>query len=112
MDRLASEEALQIVGQEDLHLVLLDMHMPRLTGLETLRRLKQFKSRLPCILLSARMDDALAREARLAEAFSVLAKPVSRLLITNAVENALRRIYGWPDELGEARPADLLKPSQ
>ena len=100
------EEALKIVGQEDVHLVLLDMHMPRLTGLETMRRVKQFRSRLPCILLSARLDDALVQQARLAEAFSVLAKPVSRLVITNTVDHALRRIYGWPDELRDPQPGD------
>jgi len=37
------EEALRIVGQEEVHLILLDMHMPKLTGLETLRRVKQFR---------------------------------------------------------------------
>jgi CheY-like chemotaxis protein len=100
------EEALKIVGQEDVHLVLLDMHMPRLTGLETLRRVKQFRARLPCILLSARLDDTLVQQARLAEAFSVLAKPVSRLVITNMVDQALRRIYGWPDELRDPQPND------
>jgi CheY-like chemotaxis protein len=100
------EEALRIVGQEVVHLVLLDMHMPRLTGLETLRRVKQFKSRLPCILLSARLDEALIQQARLAEAFSVLAKPISRLLITDTVDHALRRIYGWPDELRDSSRED------
>ncbi|HEV2971581.1 MAG TPA: response regulator [Pirellulales bacterium] len=100
------EEALKILGQENVHLVLLDMHMPRLTGLETLRRVKLFRSRLPCILLSARMDEALAQQARMAEAFSVLAKPVSRLSITNAVDHALRRIYGWPDELRDPQTGE------
>src|SRR5207244_1289208 len=86
------EEALRIVGQEDVHLVLLDMHMPRLTGLETMRRVKQFRSRLPCILLSARLDESLVQQARLAQAFSVLSKPVSHRLITTTVDQALRRI--------------------
>ncbi len=90
------EEALKIVCHSEIHLILLDMHMPRLTGLETIRRVKQFQSGMPCILLSARMDEALAQQARLAEAFSVLSKPVSRLLITTTVDSALRRIYGWP----------------
>ena len=53
------EEALDIVRREEVHLLLLDMHMPKLTGLETLRQVKRFKSLLPCILLSARLDDAL-----------------------------------------------------
>jgi CheY-like chemotaxis protein len=89
------EEALDIVRSEEVHLLLLDMHMPRLTGLETLRRVKLLKSRLPCILLSGALDEALVRQAQLAEAFSVLAKPISRQQLTSTVEAAMRRIYNW-----------------
>ena len=74
---------------QEVHLLLLDMHMPRLSGLETIRRVKQFKSRLPCILLSAGLDELLIQQAQLAEAFSVLSKPVSRLQITNVVEHRI-----------------------
>jgi CheY-like chemotaxis protein len=89
------QEALDIVRSQEVHLVLLDMHMPRLTGLETLRQVKQLKSRLPCILISAGLDEALERQARLAEAFSVLAKPISRQQLTSTVDAAMRRVYGW-----------------
>jgi len=90
------EEALKIVGSEEVHLLLLDMHMPKLTGLETLLRVKQIKAILPCILMSADADEVLAEQARRAQAFSVLSKPVSRLNITNIVLMALRRTYNWP----------------
>jgi CheY-like chemotaxis protein len=90
------EEALRIVRSEVVHLVLLDMHMPRLTGLETLRLLKQLNARMPCILLSARLDDRLAEQARLARAFSVLAKPVTLKQLTGVVRRALQRTYDWP----------------
>lgn len=89
------EEALGIVTSQDVHLLLLDNNMPRLTGLETLRRVKQIKSVLPCILLSARMDDVLREQAQEAQAFSVLPKPVSRGDLTSAVDRALRVAYGW-----------------
>jgi CheY-like chemotaxis protein len=89
------EEALDVVRREEVHLVLLDMHMPRLTGLETLRLLKQTKLVLPCIILSANADDALREEARRANAFSVLSKPVSRLNLTTIVHNALQHTYNW-----------------
>jgi len=89
------QEALEIVRSQEVHLLLLDMHMPRLTGLETLRQVKQFKSRLPCILISAGLDETLERQARLAEAFSVLAKPISRQTLTSTVDAAMRRIYNW-----------------
>jgi CheY-like chemotaxis protein len=90
------EEALAIVRAREVHLVLLDMHMPKLSGLETIRLLKQFKSVLPCILMSARLDDLLIEQAHLAQAFSVLAKPVTRMQVTRTVRLALKRTYDWP----------------
>jgi CheY-like chemotaxis protein len=95
------EEALEILKRSDVHLALFDMHMPKLTGLETLRRVRQLHLRLPCILLSARLDDALIQQARLAEAFSVLSKPISRDTLTSTVELAIRRSYE-----GFAAPGD------
>ena len=90
------EEALRIVRTQEVHVVLLDMHMPRLTGLETLRRLKQFRAMLPCILLSGHLDELLVEQARLAQAFSVLPKPVTRRQITGVIRRALQRTYDWP----------------
>lgn len=90
------EEALEIVERERIHLLLLDMHMPRLTGLETIRRVRQRHNRLPCILLSAALSDALAEEARRADAFSVLAKPFRSADITSLVSRAMRQTYDWP----------------
>ena len=90
------EEALRIVRREEIHLVLLDMHMPKLTGLETIRRVKQFKAVLPCVLMSARLDELLIEQAKLANAFSVLAKPVTRREITGVVRLAMKRTYNWP----------------
>ena len=94
------EEALSIVRKEEVHLLLLDMHMPKLTGLETLRRVKRFKSILPCILMSAQLDDLVIEQARLAQAFSVLAKPVTMSQITLVVRQALERTYNWTDRRG------------
>ena len=89
------EEAFEIVRTNEVHVVLLDMHMPRLTGLETLRRVKQYKALMPCILMSARLDETVREEAVEAKAFSVLPKPVSRFDLTNVVQLALQRTYGW-----------------
>jgi len=90
------EETLRIVTRESIHLLLLDMHMPRLTGLETVRRIRQIHACLPCVLISAALDEAIVQQARLAEVFSVLPKPVSCTDITSTVDQVFRRIYGWP----------------
>ncbi len=91
------EEALHVIHSQEVHLVLLDMHMPRLTGLETLRRVKQFRTLLPCILLSAELDTLIIEQARLAQAFSILSKPVTLHQLTGVVGQALRQTYDWPD---------------
>jgi CheY-like chemotaxis protein len=88
-------EAYEIVQQNDVDVVLLDMHMPRMTGLQTLRLLKEFKSPLPCILMSAEMDEVIRAEAEEAKAFTILRKPVSRFDLTDVVQQALYRTYGW-----------------
>lgn len=95
------EEALHIVRTQEVHLALLDMHMPKLTGLETLRQVKQFKAMLPCILMSAHCDELLIEQARSAHAFLVLSKTVTLRQIIGAVWHALERTYHWHEQ-----PAD------
>lgn len=93
------EEALKIVRNETVHLALFDMHMPRLTGLDAIRRLKEFHLEFPCILLSAEADDHLIAEAREAHVFDVLRKPISRERVINVVQLAMEANYGrgmWP----------------
>ena len=94
------EEALDIVRRQTIHLVLLDMHMPRLTGLETIRRIRQLELAitLPCILISAALDDAIVVEARKQQAFSILSKPIRLREINGIVDDALRQAYGWTAE--------------
>jgi CheY-like chemotaxis protein len=89
------EEALAIVRSLPVHLLLVDMHMPRLTGLETIRRLKQFTSPLPAILMSAAFDPQIEREAQQEQVFSLIPKPFSFSTIRDAVSEALRRTYSW-----------------
>ncbi len=92
------EEALHIVRTQEVHLLLLDMHMPKLTGLETLRLVKQVKAMLPCILMSAHWDERLMAEVRAAQPFLILPKPMTLSEITGAVRQSLERAYHWRDE--------------
>ncbi len=90
------DEALDIVRRRPIDLLLCDNHMPRLTGLETIAQLRHLKKGLPCILMSAALDEQIMAEAQLLETFSVLMKPVTRKVLRSTVELALFRTYGWP----------------
>ena len=90
----SGEEAIDIVNKgQDVHLALMDMHLPKLTGLETITILRQIRGVIPMILISAESDDNLLRKALSAHAFCVLAKPVSKNVVIYVVARALEKFY-------------------
>jgi DNA-binding NtrC family response regulator len=89
------EEAVQIVNRQPVHLALLDMHMPRCTGLEAIRQVKRLHQILPCILFTGALDDAILQEAAQIDVFSVLSKPINFTEITRLVAQAMRQTYDW-----------------
>ncbi len=106
------EEALSLVRRHEIHLILLDMQMPRLSGLETIERLHELPPTgqsplalarehiqpvfpLPWILISGALDDQLIARAKAASVFSVLPKPVRLPELTGAVAGALAQAYDW-----------------
>ena len=90
----SGEEAIDIVRGRSIDLVLLDMHMPTLSGLDTLRLVRQFHATLPAILVTGDPSELLVRQAIQAQCFSVLPKPVNRHLLLYIVSKALSRFYG------------------
>ncbi len=92
----SGEEALDVVREVEVHLVLLDMHMPTLTGLETLQLVRQFNALLPAILLTGDANENLLRRACQARVYSVIPKPVSKNVVLYTVVRALNRSYGLP----------------
>ncbi len=91
------EEAIEIARCEgEIHLALMDMYMPRLTGLEAITLLRQFHASLPAILLSADHDEELMRQAMRARAYSVVSKPINKNVLIYVVSRALAKFYAPP----------------
>jgi len=90
----SGEEALDIVREEPVHLALFDMHMPRLTGLETMQLVHQINAVLPCILVTADATEDLMRQAFSVRAYSVIPKPVSPNMLLYTMVRALMKVYG------------------
>jgi DNA-binding NtrC family response regulator len=103
------EEAIEIVQSEPVHLALFDMHMPGLTGLETLQLVRQVNAMLPAILITADATLELMRQAFNAHVFSVIPKPVNKNVVLTTVVRALIRFYGTLDE---SQPGDEGEPKQ
>lgn len=87
------QEAVEIVKNESIHVVLIDLHMPKLSGIEAIRQIRDLRDSMPCILISAALDESI--QAQASEAFSTLKKPVSQVEVTQTVFAALTSEYGW-----------------
>lgn len=99
------EEAIRIVQSETIHLAMFDMHMPRLTGLETWQQLRLFRREMPGILITADATNDLVRQAFLAHVYSVIPKPVTKNVLLYTVIRALEQVYGLNQNSGPA-PSD------
>jgi len=90
----SGEEVIDIIRDAPVHLALLDMHMRTLTGLETLRLIRQIHAMLPAILITGDPSESLLRQAQQAQVYSVIPKPVSKNVVLYTVLKALTRFYG------------------
>jgi len=70
-------EAFEVVKEVDLDLVITDMQMPEVDGLQLLQEVKKVNSELPVIIITAYAEVEKAVAAMQAGAFSYLAKPFS-----------------------------------
>lgn len=83
------EETLSKLQREPFALALLDIKMPKLDGLEVLRRLKTDGHKTPILMLTAYQSVELAREAIKLGARDYLPKPFEREQILTAVRGIL-----------------------
>ncbi len=86
-------EALEVIRSQHIHLALLDVHMPRLDGLGMLKSLRNSQPTLPCILMSAQMDESIVTRARELRTHQLLSKPFSLNLLADTIRNLLDQCY-------------------
>ena len=70
------EEALQKVKEERPHLMLLDVRMPKMTGLEVLKRVREIDQEVGVIMVTAVNEEETGREALKMGAFDYITKPL------------------------------------
>jgi two-component system KDP operon response regulator KdpE len=103
------EEALQLLRTTVFDAVLLDVNMPGIGGVETLRRIRTFAPRLPILMLTVRDKEEEKVEALDLGADDYVTKPFSTRELVARVRAAIRRVKSpvraedAPIEIGEIR---------
>jgi two-component system NtrC family response regulator len=84
-----AQQALDIVENTDLDLVLTDMKMPSMDGIELLRRIKEKSPDLPVVMMTAYGTVEKAVEAMQLGAFNFVLKPFQNETLKQIIRNAV-----------------------
>ena len=87
----SGQEALEIVKRERPDIVLLDIKMPGMDGMEVLRKLRALDEGLPVVMISGHGNTATAVEAIRLGAIDFLDKPLSSERVIVTLRNVLRQ---------------------
>lgn len=86
------EEAIEIVNSKDIKLIVLDVMMPKMDGIETCKRIRE-KMNIPILMLSAKSEDMDKIQGIMTGADDYITKPFNPLELTVRVKALLRRAY-------------------
>ncbi len=85
------KEALQLFRQEMVHLVITDLVMPKMSGLELLEAIKRLRPETEVIVISAQGTIDKAVQAMKLGAFDFIEKPINPRVISLLAERALEK---------------------
>ena len=84
------EQAIQILDKEDIHLLIMDIMMPRLDGIRATLKIREYSS-IPIIILSAKSEDTDKILGLNIGADDYICKPFNPLELVARVKSNLRR---------------------
>jgi DNA-binding response OmpR family regulator len=94
------EEALQIVENDKIDLVILDVMMPKVDGMEVCRTIRA-KNHVPILMISAKSEDFDKITGLMSGADDYLTKPFNPLELVARVKTLIRRAYLYQEEQRE-----------
>ena len=94
-------QAVELIENEEIHLVLLDVMMPRCDGITAIAKIRE-KSNIPVILLTAKGEDTDKILGLNVGADDYITKPFNPVELIARVRSQLRRFF----KLGAAAPSD------
>ncbi len=99
-------EALEIINEQSVHLIILDIMMPKLDGIATTFKIREQKN-IPIIILSAKSEDADKILGLHVGADDYITKPFNPMELVARVKSQLRRYVSLGTYEGAKKLIDL-----
>lgn len=90
LEAYSGAEALNVMGREDVHLVLMDIMMPEMDGITAMMKIREH-SNVPVILLTAKSEDSDKILGLNVGADDYITKPFNPIEVAARVRSQLRR---------------------
>lgn len=84
------EEAIEIIGDHEIHLIIMDIMMPKMDGIEATMKIREH-NKIPLIMLSAKSEDYDKILGLNIGADDYITKPFNPLELIARVKSQLRR---------------------
>ncbi|PYI57096.1 response regulator transcription factor [Paenibacillus flagellatus] len=101
------KEALELLKRKDARLVILDVMMPGLDGLEVCRQIRVDRA-VPILMLSAKAEDMDKIMGLMTGADDYMVKPFNPLELLARVRSLIRRAYGLNAKSNRSRGANVI----
>jgi DNA-binding response OmpR family regulator len=83
------EEALKIIKERKIHLITLDLNMPKLSGIDTLREIRRIDGEVPIIIITGYGTQQDQKEALLYGVRTFISKPFNTREIITVIDGIL-----------------------
>lgn len=97
------EEGLMLVREHDPHIILTDIYMPRMNGIEMLQHIRDDKNEAEVIILSGYQDFEYARSAVKLDVEDYLSKPVTLEEIHRVVDRTVKKLGNKNKQIQEEK---------
>ena len=87
----SGRSALKLMAEHSFDVIVLDLLMPEMNGLEVLREMKKARSKAQVIMLSGNMNGEAVTEGEALGAVEYILKPCEFSTLVKAIENADKR---------------------
>jgi two-component system NtrC family sensor kinase len=87
---ISGEEALSLFGQHTIDLVVTEINLPGIDGIEMIHRIKESDPHIACVVMTGRQDQESAIEAMRSGAVSFLHKPFTSADLEQAAFRAMQ----------------------
>jgi two-component system, response regulator YesN len=86
-------EALELILKEDIQILITDIKMPYMDGLELIKKIRQDGKNIKCIILSGFDDFLYVKEAAKLGIENYLLKPLSEVELVSTLQTTLQKIH-------------------